>query len=95
MEEHRPRLAIFRPKEKLGESIRLAEDRGYEVLAVPMLETRAYDDPKFLEFLKTLEEGEVGAVVFTGSNGVVHAFRRARRTMGGEHFRDALNRTRV
>ena len=95
MGEHRPRLAIFRPKEKLGESIRLAEDRGYEVLAVPMLETQAYDDPKFLEFLKMLEEGAVGAVVFTSSNGVVHAFHRARRTVESEDFRDALNRTRV
>ena len=95
MREHRPRLALFRPKEKLGESIRLAADRGYEVLAVPMLETREYDDPKFLEFLKMLEEGAVGAVVFTSSNGVVHAFHRARRTMGNEDFRDALNRTRA
>ena len=92
---HRPRLALFRPKEKLGESIRLAEDRGYEVLAVPMLETRAYDDPNFLEFLEMLQEGAVDTVVFTSSNGVLHAFHRARQTMGSEDFRDALNRTGV
>lgn len=95
MAEHRPRLAIFRPKEKLGKSIRLAEDRGYEVLAVPMLETQAYEDPMFLGFLGMLEKGTVGAVVFTSSNGVLHAFRRARRTMESEDFRDALNRTRT
>ncbi len=93
--EHRPRLAIFRPKEKLGKSIRLAEDRGYEVLAVPMLETQAYDDPMFLGFLGMLERGTAGAVVFTSSNGVIHAFHRARRTMESEDFRDALNRTHV
>ncbi|MFQ5919695.1 MAG: uroporphyrinogen-III synthase [Thermoplasmata archaeon] len=95
MGNHRTKLAIFRPKEKLGESIRLAEDWGYEVLGVPMLETRAYDDPKFLEFLEALREGELGAVVFTSSNGVGHAFNRAKRTMGSEDFRDALNRIRV
>ncbi len=95
MGEHRPRLAIFRPEEKLGKSIRLAEDRGYEVLAVPMLETQAYEDPMFLEFLGMLEEGTVGAVVFTSSNGVLHAFHRARGTMESEEFRDALNRTHV
>lgn len=93
--ERRPRLAIFRPKEKLGESIRLAESRGYEVLAVPLLETRPLDGPTFGEFLEMLEEGAADVVVFTSSNGVVYAFQAATRTMDREDFRDQLSRTRV
>ncbi len=70
MEGRRPRLAIFRPREKLAESVRLAEARGYEVLAVPMVETREYDDPRFLEFLEMLEEDAVDAF----SRNVVRAY---------------------
>ncbi|MBI4417112.1 MAG: uroporphyrinogen-III synthase [Euryarchaeota archaeon] len=93
--KRRPRLAIFRPKEKLPESVRLAEARGYEVLAVPMLETRPRDEPRFAAFLETLEEGAVDVVVFTSSNGVTYAFHGATRTMEREDFRDALNQARV
>lgn len=96
MGERRPSLAIFRPKEKLGESVRLAEDRGYEVLAVPLLEAQAYEDPKFLQVLEMLgERTAIGTVVFTSSHGVAHAFDRARRTMEEGKFRNALNRRHV
>lgn len=91
----RPRLAIFRPAEKLDESVRLAESRGFDVLAVPMLETREVEDPRFPEFLERLAAGAVDAVVFSSSNGVGFAFHQATAAVGPERFRDALNRTRV
>lgn len=91
----KPRLAIFRPIEKLEESVRLAESRGFEVLAVPMLEAREIEDPRFPEFLGRLEAGAVDAVVFSSSNGVAFAFNQATTALGRKRFQDAMNRTRV
>ncbi len=91
----RPRLAIFRPAEKLDESVRLAESQGFEVLAVPMLETRETEDPRFPEFLERLAAGAVDAVVFSSSNGVGFAFHQATAAIGQERFRTALNGARV
>jgi len=65
------------------------------VLAVPMLETREIEDPRFPEFLGRLEAGAVDAVVFSSSNGVAFAFDRASKAIGLESFHNALNRTRV
>jgi uroporphyrinogen-III synthase len=93
--ERRPRLAIFRPAEKLEESVRLAESRGFEVIAVPMLEIREVQDPRFPEFLTRLAAGAVDAVVFSSSGGVGFAFHQATAAVGPERFRDALNGTRV
>jgi uroporphyrinogen-III synthase len=69
--------------------------RGFEVLAVPMLQTREIEDPRFPEFLPRLEAGTVDAVVFSSSNGLAFAFDRATAAIGRERFREALNRTRV
>lgn len=93
--DRKPRLAIFRPREKLEESAQLAAAHGYEVLALPLIEPKAHDDPRFSEFLKMLEDGAVDAVVFTSSLGATFAFQAATRTRKREDFRDALKRTRV
>lgn len=95
MTASRKRLAIFRPREKLAESVALAEARGYEVLAVPMLETRPVRGPGLAAFWPELRAGRIDVVVFTSSNGVAHAFSAAKDVMTIGAFREALSGTRV
>lgn len=88
-------LALFRPEEKLPESLALAESLGFRVLAVPMLRARALPSPRYGAFLEQLAEGAVHWTVFTSSLGVRFAFELGRPVMDEATLRRHLAETRL
>jgi uroporphyrinogen-III synthase len=73
------RLAVMRPKDKLEESINLAKERGFEVVAASPLQIRVNDGPEFDSLLRSLKEGNVDVIVLTSSTGVEALVRMAER----------------
>ncbi|HTY46649.1 MAG TPA: uroporphyrinogen-III synthase [Methanomassiliicoccales archaeon] len=67
-------LAIMRPKDRLQESIALARDMGFEVVAASPVDVEVHDSEEFSAFLKGLANREVEMVVFTSATGVDAAF---------------------
>ncbi|MEM2934067.1 MAG: uroporphyrinogen-III synthase [Methanocellales archaeon] len=84
-------LFIARPEEHLEESISSAEKEGFRVIATPMVEIKAREDPEFIVFLRRVLSCEVDYVIFTSVNGIRIALEKA---ASGE-FVKALNKTRV
>lgn len=63
-------LAIMRTKDKREESVRLAEEMGFEVRFASPLELAELDTPVFWRFVDDLESGKVKMVVLTSSTAV-------------------------
>ncbi len=84
-------LFIARPEGHLEESIKFAEEQGYRVIAAPMVEIKARDDPEFAVFLQRVLSCEVDYVIFTSVNGIRIALEKA----ASEEFIKALNKTKV
>lgn len=63
-------LAIMRTKDKMEESVRLAEEMGFTVRFASPLELAELDRPKFWKFVEELEAGKVKMVVLTSSTAI-------------------------
>lgn len=64
------RLAVMRPKDRLEESILLARELGFEVVAASPLQIEMDDGPELDAFIRSVKKGEVDAVILTSSTGV-------------------------
>lgn len=84
-------LFIARPEGHLEESIKSAEREGFRVIATPMVEIKAREDPEFSVFLQRVTSCEVDYVIFTSVNGIRIALEKA----ASEEFVKALNKTKV
>ena len=73
------KLAVMRPKDKLEESILMAKERGFDVVAASPLQIRVNDGLEFDSFLRSLMDGMVDVVVLTSSTGVEALTRMAER----------------
>jgi uroporphyrinogen-III synthase len=86
------RLAVMRPKDKLEESMLLAREMGFDVVAASPLQIELNDGPEFDAFLGAVKGGEVDVVILTSSTGVEALSRRASRR--GEDAGALLSSTR-
>ncbi|MBI0584281.1 MAG: uroporphyrinogen-III synthase [Methanomassiliicoccus sp.] len=73
------RLAVMRPKDKLEESIVLAREMGFDVVAASPLQIEMNDGPEFDALLRALKNEEVDVAVLTSSTGVEALARMASR----------------
>ena len=64
------RLAVMRPKDRLEESILMAKELGFEVVAASPLQIEMNDGPELDAFIRSVKKGEVDAVILTSSTGV-------------------------
>ncbi|MBI0584646.1 MAG: uroporphyrinogen-III synthase [Methanomassiliicoccus sp.] len=69
----------MRPKEKLEESIAMAREMGFDVVAASPLQIKLNDGPEFDSFLRSSKNGEVDVVILTSSTGVEALVRMASR----------------
>ena len=73
------RLAVMRPEDKLEESMVLARELGFEVVAASPLRIEVNDGPEFDAFLRSARRGEVDVVILSSSTGVEALVRMAAR----------------
>jgi uroporphyrinogen-III synthase len=64
----------MRPISSLAESVNKAQERGFTVIAAPMVELRAIKSPEFERLVSSPTPNAWDYVVFTSANGVSHAF---------------------
>lgn len=83
------RLAVMRPRDKLEESILLAREMGFDVVAASPLQIELNDGPEFEDFIRAARDGEVDVVILTSSTGVEALARMAERH--GEDARELLS----
>ena len=85
-------LFIARPEGHLEESIGNAEKQGFRVIAAPMVEIKARDDPEFEIFLQRVLSGSADYVIFTSVNGIRIAIEKAG---DSKDFLDAIDRAKI
>jgi uroporphyrinogen-III synthase len=73
------RLAVMRPKDKLEESIAMAREMGFDIVAASPLQIVPNDGPEFDGFLRSSKNGEADVVILTSSTGVEALVRMASR----------------
>jgi uroporphyrinogen-III synthase len=81
-------LFIARPEGHLEESISCAEKEGFRVIAIPMVEIKAREDPEFAVFMQRVFSCDIDYVIFTSVNGVRITLEKA----SSEEFVKALNK---
>ncbi len=79
----------MRPKDKLEESILLAREMGFDVVAASPLQIEPNDGPEFEGFIRAARRGEVDVAILTSSTGVEALARMAERH--GEDARALLS----
>ncbi len=88
-------IALMRPASSLGESVRLAKEKGFYVLGAPVIELEAIANGQFNEFVESLSRGYVDYVVFTSANGLRFSLGLAEGFIGKDEFIVLLRRAKV
>ncbi|HEV8359915.1 MAG TPA: uroporphyrinogen-III synthase [Candidatus Thermoplasmatota archaeon] len=70
-------LAILRPRERMAEAVRLAQDLGFEPVAAPMLEVQALGGEAFEALVQALVEERAAWVCFSSDHAVKAAWQKA------------------
>ena len=76
MNKNKLKICIIRPEEYFNQSIKLANEIGFESYFIPIIITKEIDDIEFNNFKKDIYKNNIDYIIFTSSNGIKYTLKK-------------------
>ena len=76
MNKNKLKICIIRPEEYFNQSIKLANEIGFESYFIPIIITKEIEDIEFNNFKKDIYENNIDYIIFTSSNGIKYTLKK-------------------